>query len=129
MLPPLLQSFAWLLNYLLRRWPLRGVGLAEWHQSTGKITFFSYLFNLVPEAAKCGRFESRYWGHLPDELRKDAIKTNWLHLYVESDTLPSATKAAEAIRQFNVADSQGQSRLEPARDCASHDRVVVSRVS
>jgi len=107
MLPPLLQSFAWLLNYLLRRWPLRGVGLAEWHQSTGKITFFSYLFNLVPEAAKCGRFESRYWGHLPDELRKDAIKTNWLHLYVESDTLPSATKAAEAIRQFNVA-GQGE---------------------
>ncbi len=107
MLPSLLQSFAWLLAYALRRWPLRGVGLAEWRQSTGKTTFFSYLFNLVPEAAKCGRFESRYWGHLPDELRKDEIKTSWLHLYVESDALPSAAKAADAIRQFNAA-GQGE---------------------
>lgn len=106
-LPSLLQSFAWLLAYALRRWPLRGVGLAEWRQSTGKVTFFSYLFNLVPEAAKCGRFESRYWGHLPDELRKDGTKTNWLHLYVESDALPSAAKAAGAIRQFNAA-GQGE---------------------
>jgi len=106
-LPLPLQSFAWLLAHLLRRWPLRGVGLAEWRQSTGKIAFFSYLFNLVPEAAKCGRFESRYWGHLPDELRKDGIKTNWLHLYVESDALPSAAKAAGAIRQLNAA-GQGE---------------------
>jgi surface carbohydrate biosynthesis protein (TIGR04326 family) len=102
-LPSLLQSFVWLLAYALRRWPLRGVGLAEWRQSTGKATFFSYLFNLMPEAAKCGRFESRYWGHLPDELRKDGTKTNWLHLYVESDALPSAAKAAGALRQFNAA--------------------------
>lgn len=106
-LPSLLQSFAWLLAYLLRRWPLRGVGLVEWHRSTGKITFFSYLFNLVPEATKCGRFESAYWGHLPDELGKDAVRTNWLHLYVESDALPSAAKAAEAIRKFNAA-GQGE---------------------
>ncbi len=107
MLPLLLQSFAWLLAHLLRRWPLRGVGLAEWRQSTGKTTFFSYLFNLVPEAAKCGRFESRYWGHLPNELRKDGIKTKWLHLYVESEALPSPAKAAGAIRQFNAA-GQGE---------------------
>jgi surface carbohydrate biosynthesis protein (TIGR04326 family) len=106
-LPSLLQSFAWLLAHALRRWPLRGVGLAEWRQSRGKTTFFSYLFNLVPEAAKCGRFESRYWGHLPDELRKDGIKTSWLHLYVESDALPSAAKAADAIRHFNAA-GQGE---------------------
>jgi len=114
-LPSLLQSFAWLLAYALRRWPLRGVGLAEWRQATGEITFFSYLFNLVPEAAKCGRFESRYWGHLPDELRKDGIKTNWLHLYVESDALPSAAKAAEAIGQFNAA-GQGE-QIHVTLDC------------
>jgi surface carbohydrate biosynthesis protein (TIGR04326 family) len=111
MLPSLMQSFAWLLAYLLRRWPLRGIGLAEWHQSEGKITFFSYLFNLVPEAAKCGRFESRYWGHLPDEIRKDGIRANWLHLYVESDVLPSSAKAAGAIRQFNAAGQGEQTHV------------------
>lgn len=106
-LPFLFQSFAWLLTHALRRWPLRGVGLSEWRQSAGKTTFFSYLFNLVPEALKCGRFESRYWGHLPGELRKDGIKTNWLHIYVECEALPKANKAAETIRQFN-AKSQGE---------------------
>ena len=102
-LPWLLQSFIWLVAYALRKWPLRGAGLEEWRQSDGKVTFFSYLFNLVPEAAKCGRFESRYWGHLPDELREDGTKTNWLHLYMESDLLPSAATAAGALRQFNSA--------------------------
>ncbi len=102
-LPWHLQSFVWLVAYALRRWPLRGVGLAEWRQSNRKVTFFSYLLNLVPEAAKCGRFESRYWGHLPEELRKDGTKTNWLHLYMESDALPSAATAAGALRQFNYA--------------------------
>jgi surface carbohydrate biosynthesis protein (TIGR04326 family) len=106
-LPSLLQSFAWLVAYALRRWPLRGVGFAEWRQSTGKVTFFSYLFNLMPEPAKCGRFECAYWGHLPDELRKDGTKTNWLHLYVESNSLPSAAKATDALRQFNAA-GQGE---------------------
>ena len=102
-LPYLLQSLVWLLVYAFRRWPLRGSGLAEWRRSKAKITFFSFLFKQPPQFAEGGRFESRYWGHLPEELIKDGIVTNWLHIYAENDTLPCAADAADAISQFNSA--------------------------
>lgn len=107
-MPHTMQAFAWLVRYLVIRWPLRGVGLKAWRQTVGQVTFFSYLFNLVPDAAKEGRFESRYWAHLPDDLQREGCKTNWLHLYVNDALLPTAVKAAEIIRQFNKAGQGGQ---------------------
>lgn len=100
-IPHTMQAFAWLTRYLIIRWPLRGVGLKAWCQTAGQVTFFSYLFNLVPNAVKDGRYESRYWAHLPDDLKREGCKTNWLHLYVKDALLPTAGKAAEIIRQFN----------------------------
>lgn len=100
-LPPAMQALVWLLNYLKARWPLRGVGLQGWQQTEGRITFVSYLFNLVPEAAKTGRYESRYWTQLPEVLLNEGGKTNWLHLYVKDELLPDAHKAANLIRHFN----------------------------
>lgn len=100
-LPLTLQALAWLSRYIVDRWPLRGVGLKEWQQTDGRATFVSYLFNLVPDAAKEGRYESRYWAHLPDDLEGAGCKTNWLHLLVKDAVLPSAGKAADTIRDFN----------------------------
>lgn len=100
-LPLAQQALAWLLHYLVDRWPLRGVGLKEWRQTDGRVTFVSYLFNLDTEALKEGRYESRYWAHLPDDLLHEGCKTNWLHLYVKDELLPSADKAAGAILDFN----------------------------
>lgn len=102
-LPLTLQALAGLLHYLVERWPLRGVGLKGWRQTDGRITFVSYLFNLVPDAVKAGRYESRYWAHLPDDLHSEGCNTNWLHLYVKDALLPGAGKAADTIRDFNKA--------------------------
>ena len=99
--PLSLQAVAGLLCYLVERLPLRGVGLKEWQQSDGRVAFISYLFNLDADAAKGGRYESRYWAHLPDDLRNEGCKTNWLHLYVKDALLSSAGKAAGTIRDFN----------------------------
>lgn len=101
LLPHSLQALAWLAVYLIKRWPLRGVGLEEWRRSKGSVTFISYLFNLVPEAAREGRFESRYWAHLPEALLQGGCDTNWLHIYVNDALLPSARQAADTVRQFN----------------------------
>ena len=38
--PHTLQALAWSARYLIDRWPLRGVGLKEWQQSNGCVTFF-----------------------------------------------------------------------------------------
>lgn len=103
-LPVAMQAWVWLLKYLLERWPLRGVGLQNWKNTKGMVTFVSYLFNLVPEARIAGKYESRYWGLLPDVLRREGCRTNWLHLYVKDPLLSDAKKAAEAIRTFNQKD-------------------------
>src|SRR3989338_8190745 len=99
--PHALQALAWLLRYLIDRWPLSGVGLKEWQQTDGRITFFSYLFNLVPDAVKQGRYQSRCWAHLPDVLQLEACKTNCLHLYIKDALLPTSKQAADTIRDFN----------------------------
>lgn len=106
-LPKVIQAIVWLVIYLIRRWPLRGVGLKEWQQTTGTVTFISYLFNLVPDSLIHGRFESRYWAHLPEVMKQDSCETNWLHVYVSDAVLPSSGKAADAVRQFNL-NSQGK---------------------
>jgi len=100
-LPHVLQALAWMPRYLINRWPLRGIGLKEWQQTDGRVIFFSYLFNLVPDAIKQGRYESRYWAHLPETLRREACKTNWLHLYAKDVALPTVREAAATLRAFN----------------------------
>jgi surface carbohydrate biosynthesis protein (TIGR04326 family) len=100
-LPNSLQVLVWLARYLVNRWSLRGVGLCEWRKTEGRTTFVSYMDNLVPDTAKDGRFESRYWAHLPDDLQHDGYKANWLHLYIKDELLPTPGGAANAIRQFN----------------------------
>lgn len=101
-LPYTLQALLWLALYLFQRWPLKGVGLQDWRYSEGGTTFVSYLLNLVPNSLKASRFESKYWGNLPNDLLHDGCKTNWLHIYIKDALLPTARKAAAAIRQFNA---------------------------
>ena len=68
-LPLFLQACVWLIKYLYERYPLRGVGFSEWRQSSANVTFVSYLFNLNADSVAQGRYECRYWAHLPDDLR------------------------------------------------------------
>jgi surface carbohydrate biosynthesis protein (TIGR04326 family) len=102
-LPLPLQALVGLFKYLIDQLPLRGVGLAEWQTTNGKITFFSYFLNLVPEAIKEGRYESLYWGTLPDALQADGRVTNWLHMYIKDPFSPSAIRAADTLKTLNRA--------------------------
>ena len=100
-LPNIIQSPIWLLRYMLLNWPLKDVGVKEWKETTATTTFASYLFNLVPESANNGQYESRYWTRLIDVLGDDKHPTNWLHIYCKDELLPSAKKAHALIRRFN----------------------------
>jgi surface carbohydrate biosynthesis protein (TIGR04326 family) len=111
-LPYPVQALSWLVLYVARRWALKGVGLREWRESNGQTTFVSYLFNLVPAAVEAGRFESRFWAHLPEVLRQRADgDSNWLHLYVKDALLPNSGKAADVIREFNKAANGRQTHV------------------
>ena len=107
-LPLPLQALAALLKYLVERNPLRGVGLTEWQKTNGRVTFFSYFLNLVPEATKSGRYESRYWGQLPDALQADGCVTNWLHIYLPDPVVPSSSRAANTLTAFNKGGQRQQ---------------------
>ena len=100
-IPKFLQSILWLLFYLKNRWSQRGVGLNEWLNSKSKITFVSYLVNLNYKKINKGDYESHFWGALPDKLKLNGIKTNWLHLWVESDNLKTSKDVIDSINRIN----------------------------
>jgi len=110
-MPHLAQACTLLVRHLIQGWSLRGVGLKEWRETKGKVTFISYFFNLVPEALKAERFESRYWAHLRDVLAREGCHTNWLQLYVKSAVFSAPMKAAEAIRGFNKTGKGAETHI------------------
>lgn len=110
-LPYTLQALIWLVHHCHSRLVLRDRGQEFWRQSKGGITFVSYLFNLAPGPASQGVFESGYWGNLPETLRKQGIRTNWLHIYVKDSFLPTVKDAVEQIRHFNQTDAGMQNHV------------------
>jgi len=109
--PHALLMAVWLLKYLVERWPLRGVGVDKWRQSSGRITFISYLFNLVPKAIQAGRLEDLYWTCLPKVLDEKDIDSCWLYVYVKSPAVPDARSAARLLGRFNDANNQHQTHV------------------
>jgi surface carbohydrate biosynthesis protein (TIGR04326 family) len=107
-LPVSFQALVWLMNRLIHRWNLKGAGVREWKNSKATITVVSYLFNLHPESAKKGIFMSNYWTVLPDELKKNNLASNWLHLYNQDTVLPSSKSARTLINKLNNSDSKDQ---------------------
>ena len=100
-MPKPIQALIWLAHYLIRRWPLRMVGIDEWKQTKASVVFVSYLFNLSSVHLKEGKFESNHWTKLPKQLQVNNCKTNWIHIYIEDKLLPTAKRAAKSIKKFN----------------------------
>ncbi len=107
-LPLTLQALVWLLKYIWERWPLRGLGVSLWRQSQGKIAFVTYSDNCVPEANRQGRYENRYWAHLPDMLDEESVSSNWLHLYIKDGLFTTASHAAVALNAYNNSSRDRQ---------------------
>ena len=107
-IPQSAQAFIWLFHRLVSHWPLAGVGIAKWRQTHAMTSFVSYLFNLVPEAAEHGKYESRYWGNLPDSMAEHGQPTRWLHVWVKDKVAPSAKVAKQLVERFNRAAETGQ---------------------
>jgi surface carbohydrate biosynthesis protein (TIGR04326 family) len=111
MLPLFIQGLIRFFQYYIERWPLRGIGVKEWRNSKSKVTFFSYLFNLAPEAIIGNTYKSSYWSNLPDHLKQGGLKTSWLHIYCKSTLLPSPKSAANLIKKLNQKEKSKQLHL------------------
>lgn len=107
-LPYILRSLVWFIYHLIKMWPLKGAGISKWSKTKAKITFVSYLFNLDFEHKKNGVFKSHYWTVLPEKLKENNLKSNWLHIFVENEVIPNAVEAKNTIIDFNKTYSGEQ---------------------
>ena len=110
-MPHTMQATIWLIYNLILRWPLKGVGVNNWKESKATTTFVSYFVNFDEGLLGQGRYGSKYWTILLDFLKKNKIKSNWLHLYIVSDLFPTAKSAKNAINSFNESHSEDQNHV------------------
>ena len=99
--PQLFLGLGWLLRRLIKRWPLKGQGLDRWRKSDGRYSFFSYLFNFDLVSAQSSKFNSKYWGELPNLVSAEGGKSNWLHLYIEDGLFKRAKSATSLLNKLN----------------------------
>ena len=99
--PQIMLGLGWLLRRLIKRWYLKGQGLDLWQKSDGKFFFFSYLFNFDVSSASHGKFNSKYWGELPELVSREGEKSKWLHLYVEDGLFKDAKSALRSLDKLN----------------------------
>ena len=100
-LPLPILSLLWLTRYCIKRWHLKGVGLDSWNSTQNHITFVSYLFNSPRDSITSGRFETPYWCELVQYLQNNGYSSNWLHIYISDNVLPTSLSAAKALTHIN----------------------------
>jgi surface carbohydrate biosynthesis protein (TIGR04326 family) len=110
-LPNIAKSLVWLTNYLIVRWPLKGVGIKGWRSSYGSIAFVSYFINFDKHSLKEGYFKSAYWPELPKLLERNKLQSNWLHIYIKSDLIQTASKAKRILQKFNESSNGMQNHV------------------
>ena len=86
---------------VIKRLPLRGVGLSLWCGSKSDVVFTSYSANLNAKSARSGIFESKYWSILPEKLKRTGVRLTFLHLYMSDSLSPSPRSFAQKIKAFN----------------------------
>ncbi len=99
------QWMIYLCAHLIRRWPLRSLGKAQWRGGRGAIFLCSYFAHLDSEAALDSRFHSRQWGSLPEMLVQEGHHLNWLQNYWPSEAAPRARSGAKLAQTFNLSRS------------------------
>lgn len=107
-MPSMLKSILWFLHYIIKRWPLRGVGRKEWLNSTSEFIFASYLINSNFKKLNKGIFDSYFWGNLPENLDCKGFKTKWLHIWNKSDQLKTSIDVIKYIKTLNIQSSNNQ---------------------
>jgi surface carbohydrate biosynthesis protein (TIGR04326 family) len=110
-LPNVLKALISTSHYIFNRWNLRGVGVESWKNSSATTLFVSYFFNLDSEELKNNKYKTGYWSKLPDVLEENSLKSNWLHLYVKNDFVPTTFSARKVVDNFNELSKGKQNHV------------------
>lgn len=100
-LPYFVQALVFLSRYLWQRWSFKQNRASPCLTVCGEVTFVDYLAHLSPSALTTGRYASNYWIGLIDALDRGAMRTNWLHHYVDHAAVATVKIAREIVACFN----------------------------
>ena len=100
-LPHPVQALIGLVRHILIRWPLRKAEKVGWFDSKKPLFLCSYFFNIDPDLAEKGHFNTRFWGNLSDLLRKLGFSDTWLEHYYPHKFVSTPQIAIDWVRNFN----------------------------
>jgi len=106
MLPHMLQGLL-SIRHLISKWSFKKLKKPEWF-SSNNIFMCSYFYHMDTKAGADGVFYSRQWEELPDFLRINDKRTNWLHHYLSTPGMPDKKDSISWLESFNKdAENQG----------------------
>ena len=111
-LPYTLQAFLYLFKYLKSFYTLQRINQKVNNFSDqNQVSFIDILVHLDKDAISSGNFKSNYWTRIIEVLESTGIKTNWVHLFYEHDSVKTPTFARELLKQFNYHGGGKHSHL------------------
>ncbi len=109
------KALFWLIRRIKYSFPLINFGIKEFKKYNSQVIFVDYLINLNKAAVSKDYFYSNYWNSLTDLLKKNSIKSSWIHLPVnlgKNDNIFKNTFAvASKLKNFNKNSSGFQNHI------------------
>ena len=76
-----------------------------------ELTIVDYFVNFHIDNTKTSRYQSNYWGPLPQHLADSDTPVHWIHIDFRSAAVASASDARNAIKELNKNDSNQRHSL------------------
>jgi surface carbohydrate biosynthesis protein (TIGR04326 family) len=90
----------WIFKYTLNNIYFFDKNKSLWKKDNSEITFVTYMDNLInPES---NSYQSLYWTSLIDKLKKDNIKTRWLHIWTKNNDIKNSRQFNSKITNWNT---------------------------
>ena len=99
--PQPVQALISLARYAWNRWTLIRCKKPSWFDGERVAFFCSYFDNIDLRAARGGRFRSHYWGELHGLLNRMGYRSNWLQLFIPTESVPTPKAGMDWIQRFN----------------------------
>ncbi len=109
--PLFIQAFLWLLYYLIKRWNFIKLNTSNWNNTQSKLTFVSYLPYVDDKNLTDNKFKSIYWGNLFNNLEKQNISSNWLHILTPSTSAQKSKNTLRLLRNLNNSKRNNENHI------------------
>lgn len=95
------SGIVWFIHHYVTKKCLKNTGIHNWSNTSGRVTFVTYLFNLQSVELKKEIHLSPFWGDLPRLFQKVHGPINWLQIFVKDEKIKTEKSAKQKILKFN----------------------------